>query len=582
MILRTLYDYYNRKNNEQESFLAPEGMEDQAITFLIVLDLYGHFLRLECTENSYGRPNIYRVLKHKNRTSSIDPNAFWDNAEHVLNMKITNGLCVQADDKKAKQNAFIDFCKELHKLFPENKEFYAVCRFYEQPEELLKITNDPVWKQVIANGSGYFSFIINGQQNIVASHPDILKYYKYTAKAKKQEQFVCLITGNKDSAVRLTTATPIKGSKRTASLVSFQLDSGYDSYNKKQCFNAPISPSAEASYTTALNYLLSNDSRNKFVIGNRTFVFWASSSSEAAQKAEQSVFALFGFPTEKDNPDYHIESVRKNFESIYSGIPHDSQDCFYFLGLAPNSARISVIYWNECPLRDFSMQILNHFQDMEIADTRKEKKSYSGLYSILAATTLNGKVSEASPNMPEAIIKSILQNTPYPYALFMACLNRIRARQDISITQAAVIKGYLNRILNTNQKLLSIMLDKENTNIGYLCGRLLSVFVWQQEKCNDSNSIRTRYMNAACSTPAAVFPTIMNLATHHADKLDDKLRIFCEQLASEIIEKIPANGFPAHLDIYDQGRFLVGYYHQRQAFFTKKTMYNEIVSIIKS
>ena len=29
-------------------------------------------------------------------------------------------------------------------------------------------------------------------------------------------------------------------------------------------------------------------------------------------------------------------------------------------------------------------------------------------------------------------------------------------------------------------------------------------------------------------------------------------------------------GFPTHLDLQDQGRFFVGYYHQRQDFFTKK------------
>ena len=31
-----------------------------------------------------------------------------------------------------------------------------------------------------------------------------------------------------------------------------------------------------------------------------------------------------------------------------------------------------------------------------------------------------------------------------------------------------------------------------------------------------------------------------------------------------------ADGFPTHLDLQDQGRFFVGYYHQRQDFFTSK------------
>ena len=37
----------------------------------------------------------------------------------------------------------------------------------------------------------------------------------------------------------------------------------------------------------------------------------------------------------------------------------------------------------------------------------------------------------------------------------------------------------------------------------------------------------------------------------------------------EIIDKIDADGFPAHLDLQDQGRFFVGYYHQKQSFYVK-------------
>jgi CRISPR-associated protein Csd1 len=32
----------------------------------------------------------------------------------------------------------------------------------------------------------------------------------------------------------------------------------------------------------------------------------------------------------------------------------------------------------------------------------------------------------------------------------------------------------------------------------------------------------------------------------------------------------PATAFPAVLKLEDQGRFALGYYHQRQAFFTKR------------
>ncbi len=45
-------------------------------------------------------------------------------------------------------------------------------------------------------------------------------------------------------------------------------------------------------------------------------------------------------------------------------------------------------------------------------------------------------------------------------------------------------------------------------------------------------------------------------------------RILREKLIGEIFGRI--TGFPAHLALAKQGLFYIGYYHQRQDFFTKK------------
>ena len=118
---------------------------------------------------------------------------------------------------------------------------------------------------------------------------------------------------------------------------------------------------------------------------------------------------------------------------------------------------------------------------------------------------------------------------------------------------------------------MEIMLDKRNTNQGYLCGRLFAVLDRIQEDANGISSIRERYMNAASSTPSSVFATILNLSSHHLENLSNEgKKVFYEKLKQEIIDKISSDGFPAHLDLQDQGRFFVGYYHQRQDFFNKK------------
>lgn len=366
-------------------------------------------------------------------------------------------------------------------------------------------------------------------------------------------------------------------------MVAFKTDRGYDSYGKEQGRNAPISEEAEFAYTTALNHLLRSGSHNKFMVGSRTFLFWASSNSEAAKKSEDSLFALLGRAAEEnDDPNRRIELVRRTFMSIYNGtLPTNKDDKFFILGLAPNSARIAVVYWNELPLREFAGLISKHFIDMEIVDTRKDKKLYVGLHSILGNVTLGGKLSDVTPNLPDAVVKSICQGLPYPDSLFQACIRRIRAEvalekngkkiNPVNIVRAAIIKAYLNRLNdNSNNKKLDIMLDKENQNQGYLCGRLFAVLDKMQEDANNIHSIRERYMNSASTTPATVFATILNLSTHHLEKLNEGKQVFFEKLKQEIISKLDANGFPAHLDLQDQGRFFVGYYHQRQDFFVGK------------
>ena len=329
--------------------------------------------------------------------------------------------------------------------------------------------------------------------------------------------------------------------------------------------------------------MLQKGSHNKFCVGNRTFVFWASSNNEASEQTEESLFDLLGYTEEEvDDPNAKIEQVRKVFTAIYSGSLKTSlEDRFYILGLAPNSARIAVVYWSESSLREFAGKILQHFKDMEIIDTRKEGKPYMGIKDMLAAVTLSGKQSEATPNLPEAIVNSIFQGTTYPFTLFSACIRRIRAesgshdKKAIRIARMAIIKAYLNRTNSNNQK-IEIMLDKSNTNQGYLCGRLFAVLDKIQEDANGISSIRERYMNAASATPASVFATILNLSSHHMEKLtNDGKKIFFEKMKQEIMDKIPATGFPAHLNLQDQGRFFIGYYHQRQEFFTKKEEENK-------
>ncbi|MBL1007729.1 MAG: type I-C CRISPR-associated protein Cas8c/Csd1 [Escherichia coli] len=561
MILKALYDYYNRCEG-----LSAKGLEQKEIGYLIVIDKDGTFVRIESRMKDKKTAQTFLVLQTIKRSGrKYAPNILWDNYEYVIG---------GADESAKKHDTFIRMIEKLKEQVSSDRYLNAISEFYKKNEKLEDIIKNDVLYEEMHKSKKNISFLLQGESKIAAENEKVWNLI-LSQSADDGIYGICLVTGKKDSVARLHTT--IKLTKDTGPLVSFKTDRGYDSYGKEQGYNAQISGDAEFAYTTALNAMLQKGSHNKFSVGNRTFVFWASSNSEAAEQTEGSLFDLLGYTEEEvDDPNAKIEQVRKVFTAIYSGSLKTSlEDRFYILGLAPNSARIAVVYWSECSLKEFAGKILCHFEDMKIKDTRIDKKPYMGIKSMLAAVTLNGKQSEATPNLPEAVVKSIFQGTPYPFTLFSACIRRIRAesgnKDAIRIARMAIIKAYLNRI-NDNNKKIETMLDKSNTNQGYLCGRLFAVLENLQYAANKQDSIRSGYMNAASSTPSAVYPTILKLSNSHYSKLakDKKgLAIYFDNQKKEIMAQI--SDFPDTLDLSDQGRFFLGYYHQKNHEENKET-----------
>ena len=63
------------------------------------------------------------------------------------------------------------------------------------------------------------------------------------------------------------------------------------------------------------------------------------------------------------------------------------------------------------------------------------------------------------------------------------------------------------------------------------------------------------------------------MSQHHVGKLEGGKKVAADKRLQEIMGHIDM--FPAHMNLTDQGLFALGYYHQRQDFFTKKTKVDE-------
>ena len=176
-------------------------------------------------------------------------------------------------------------------------------------------------------------------------------------------------------------------------------------------------------------------------------------------------------------------------------------------------------------------------------------------------------------------MRAILTGQPYPQTLLQSAVRRIRAErskkdertgkpvQNVSYPRAALIKACINR--SAKKEELKVSLDESNTNHAYRLGRLFAALERVQERANPSinTTIRERFYGAASGTPVTVFPTLLKLKNHHIAKLNKGEAVNQEKLIGAILDGV--NDFPAQLNLQDQGRFAIGYYHQRQAFFNK-------------
>jgi len=383
---------------------------------------------------------------------------------------------------------------------------------------------------------------------------------------------ICLITGEKEKIARIHPSIKgVRGAQSTgASLSSFNA-AAFKSYGKDQNLNAPISEKAVFFYTTALNILLDKNSKNKLSFGDDTLVFWAQKPPEKGFDMEQLWPGIVIDPP-KDNPNKGVEAIQALYSAAKTGnIPEKNDDRFYILSLSPNAARIAIRFWRSGTVKDFSARILQHFDDVAVCHGPKEPEHVT-LHQMLRATAFEFKASNVLPKLGGAFMTAILDGTPYPVTLFQQCMRRIRAERHINRTRAGIIKGYLNRRPGRlKEEVISVALDQNNKNVGYRLGRLFAALEKIQEEAqgNINVTIRDRFYGAASSTPVTVFSQLLKLKNHHLGKIKNKgIVVNHEKKLGEILSEVPQ--FPAHLTMEEQGFFAIGYYHQRQAFFTKK------------
>lgn len=577
MILQRLCEYYDRIADDPHFEIAQHGFAPQKVSFEVVIDHDGSLSAINDIRDSDGKqPSpLMMQLPFEARTSGIKAMFLWDKAEYLLGYvprEIRETPPNESDSDRVKREKKLtrvadcfQACKSIHLEFAsfiDEPNYQSLCNFFTKwtPKSL---STEQI-RLLDELGTGFGVFRINQQHRYLHDLMTIKNFWSSQAAASCEDSVIgpCLVTGTTTSLARLHPV--IKGVRDAqssgASIVSFN-NPAFASIGKLQSYNSPVSQSVAFKYTTALNHLLDRNNHRKLQIGDATCVFWADQN-------DGSIEDVFGFgldPASVEDEQRAAEIGRTLRQAVdgHAVLPNAGVG-FHVLGLSPNASRLSIRIWISGTAIEMIRRVAEHQARMEIV-RGKQDSEWIPLWMILLQTARESK--EVPPLLGGALLRSVLTGGPYPRFLLAAVIRRMRAEQDIHHAKAATIKAILN---HNHAKEISPMLDIQRPECAYQLGRLFASLERAQEDALPglNATVKDRYFGAASSTPASVFPRLIRMNQHHIGKLEGGKKVVAERRIQEILGRIRA--FPPHLGLVDQGLFAIGYYHQRQDFFTKK------------
>jgi CRISPR-associated protein Csd1 len=452
----------------------------------------------------------------------------------------------------------------------ESEELKAIEKFaakLDADDELCETLAKAVESAGFGIGDLCTIALTNDMGRCLAERPEIQKWWRdfFQADFAKTQasghRGLCQVTG-RETTIGDSVKTKIKGLVSIGCRADAYLVTGLESANSfdlKGAEASMVSPEGIDGFTRALNALIRNGFQNQVTshrVENVMFLFWT------RDQVDSQLMSLFDPTPEQVNAI--IESAQKG--SLSPAIDDDSQ--FYLLTISGNSARVVVRDYLEAPLGRIRNHLAQWFADLNIADLSKDGQGFPKnsfpLWMLVNSTAFDSK--SVAPDTPARLMAAAIQRLPIPDSILSACLRRLRAdgADGFRAVRMALIKLTLIR------KGISVTetLDEDEHHPAYLYGRLLAVFEQiQYDALGDVNAnVVDKFYGTFSAAPALVFSRLFANAQNHLRRLRSEkpgAGVNNDKLLSEIAAKLPAAPPAGQLSLQDQGRFALGYYHQR-------------------
>lgn len=584
----------------REKLLDDTAFSDRPVTFVVRIDRDGSYRGLEPNLDERGKSRKLLCPREPVRTVGVKSAFLVDNTQYTLRLpKVADGddeariaKKVRDADERAKDfdalvaEAARDSGDEqlaaLQKFLARRAEFAAAIKADAPTRKGKKGQPETSWAWT---GDEVLAFAYEDDLGRIDEREAIKAWWRArtaTAGEGSGPAERCLVTG----ALTPSSRTPhpkVKnvpdGQSTGTSLISCNADAfktlGQDDTD-------PISAEGAEAYVRALNWLLEREGERRFRQGvlldpGSVVVFWTREPNTVVD----ALLDVGGGWAESPSPD----EARRMLEAPWRGVEQQSTDAtaFFALTLGGNSARVVVRDWFTATAEEVKHNLRGWFDDLRIdGDDDRPVPLRRLLEALQSRPNASKDKGDAPPDLSTRMFRAALHGTPLPAMVLAMAVQRFRvvdkqfARERLA-ARAALLRCALNRKNRSVEgwKEISMALDPTCTKPGYVLGRLFALLEQMQLAASgqrDVNAtVRDRYFGAASSTPGAVFPVLLRLSAHHGSKLARDGNTWLERQKSEVMDLLPAERFPPTLDLDAQGLFALGYYHQRQERFRKRT-----------
>ena len=540
MLLSKLAEYQQQADTEHQPELYAEG----PLKYIIDLDQDGHCIMskprdLSDPTSPRSRRGHRRLLPQVQRTRGIKPLLLASAADYTLGLPKSPTQAQRAKQCHAAYVALVERCA----IATKNPDILAILKFLQaDPLEALYLEGD-------FDPGGTITFQVNG--TMVIDIPEVQTFWAAHNKPQGPDM-QCLVCGtNRPAMKRLQSKIKgIPGGQTSGTSIISANSETYESYGLEASLTAPVCAQCAEGFTRGCNALLASES-NKFGTRDGVYIFWTRENQE------------YNFGSSISDPQpLHVQAL---IESAQTGRWSDADEApFYAAYLSGAGSRTVVRDWIDTTIKSVKTNLALWFRQQEIAPGADGNAKYYGLKALAYTTVRDPRDLPVTTH--RTLFKSAIEGTPLPRQILQQALRRCQAESSVPRHRAALIKLALFRLTPQSTEDYMAGIDHENTEPGYLCGRLFAAIERTQMTANPNinATIVDRYYGTASTAPGAVFPMLLKNTKHHLSKIRrEKARAYyaIEKEIEDITGKIAV--FPKTLSLEDQGRFALGYYHQK-------------------